>query len=116
MRAGKISDEEYLAKRKVMELIDKRAEQIRSNSGSSEDDVELWKIKDIEIFPASPSDVVVNSKTGESLESYITHFYSYDGAKRGSTPDGQFYTLASDPTVNRWKIAGSSHSGPVLSK
>lgn len=116
MRAGKISDEEYFAKRKVMELIHKRAEQIRSNSGSSEDDVELWKIKDIEVFPASQSDVVVDPKTGKSLETHITHFYSYDGNKRGSTPDGQFYKIVSDPTVNRWKIAGSSHSGPILSK
>lgn len=116
MRAGKISNEEYFAKRKVMELIHKRAEQIRSNSGSSKDDVELWKIKDIEVFPVSQSDVVVDPKTGESLETCITHFYSYDGDKRGSTPDGQFYTIASDPTVNRWKIAGSSHSGPILSK
>lgn len=116
MRAGKVSDEEYFAKRKVMELIHKRAEQIRSNSGSSEDDVELWKIKDIEVFPAGQSNVVVDPKTGKSLETYITHFYSYDGNKRGSTPDGQFYKIVSDPTVNRWKIAGSSRSGPILSK
>lgn len=116
MRAGKVSDEEYFAKRKVMELIHKRAEQIRSNSGSSEDDVELWKMKDIEGFPVDQSDVVVDPKTGKPLETHITHFYSYDGDKRGSTPDGQFYTIASDPTVNRWKIAGSSHSGPVLSR